>query len=173
MKRLLVIAAAGVVGAVGPARAVLPDDLAAGTRVSLEGTLSASGEVVADKVKLLRAPAGRDEIEGAIEQVDAAARSLVVGGVRIELRPDTAVKDGSGTPIDFSGVRPGQAAEAAGSFEGGRLLASSLEVDELEDGEARRLEVDGAISAADPMGDSFQVLGLRVRVAPRTWVGLD
>jgi hypothetical protein len=173
VKKLLVIAAAGALGAVGPARALLPDDLAVGTRVSLEGTLGAPGEVTAKKVKLLRARSAPDEIEGAIERVDAATRSLVVGGVRVELEPEATATEGSGAPIDLARVRPGQEAEAAGRFEAGRLRASSLEVNDLEPGDARRLELGGAISAADPAGDSFAVLGLRVRVTPRTWVGLD
>jgi hypothetical protein len=159
-------------GAAGAAQAVLPDDLVVGTRVDLEGTRSGA-EVAADHVELLRPRAGSDRIEGAIEQVDAAARSLLVAGVRVVLGPGAVVRDGDGREIGLEGMGPGQEAEVAGRFENGALRATSLEVDELEGDEARQVEIEGAVAELDPAGNAFRVLGLRVQITPRTKVRLD
>lgn len=173
MKRTLVGVGLGWLVGAGPAAAVLPEDLAAGTRVSLEGKLGGPGEVIADEIKLLRAVAGQDEVEGAIGSVDAAGRRLVVGGVPVALQPEATLRDGSGAPLELSRVRAGQEAEVEGRFEGGVLRASALEVDELGEEEEREVEIDGVISEADPAGSSFRVLGLRVQLTPRTKLRLD
>jgi hypothetical protein len=163
----------GGLAAAGPATAVLPEDLDAGTRVSVDGDRSGPGEVIADEVKLRRAVAGLDEIEGAIESVDAAGHRLVVAGVPVALEPGASLRDASGAPLDLAKVRAGLAADAEGRFENGVLRANALEVQELAADDEEDVEIDGVITEVDRAGSSFRVLGIRVRVTPGTKLRLD
>jgi hypothetical protein len=174
MRRILATALLCSLGALGvpePARAVLPDDLAVGTRVDLEGTLSGPGEVVATEVKLKRG--AHDEIQGGIDSVDVAGRSLRVAGVEVALDAGAVVTDEDGREIDLAKVRPGEEAEAEGRFENGVLRAESLEVKPRDEDEAREVEIEGPISEVDSARNAFRVMGLRVLVTPHTRVLLD
>jgi Domain of unknown function (DUF5666) len=167
MKAILVLASAGALVA-PPAWAALPEDIAVGTRVEIEGARSGPGEVTARRIALRHAAQGPDEIEAAVDAVDAAARRLVVGGVPVEVLPDAQIQDGGELTTDLGRVRPGVEVEADGRFENGVLRASSLETSELDAEEVHAVEIEGAISDVDPASGSFRVLGQRVVVTPRT-----
>jgi hypothetical protein len=167
MKRILVLASVGLLG--GPAGAVLPDDIAIGTHVEVEGTLSRPGEVMATDVELKRGGA-KNEIEGPIDSVDTAGRSLVIGGVRVALEPSAEILGDHDVAIDFAAVAPGMKAEAQGRFENGTLRAGVLNTDDLEPDDARELEVEGVVTKVDAAAGTFEVMGLRILVTPRTKV---
>lgn len=162
----------GLAGLAAPAAAVLPDDVAVGTRVEVEGRLDDEGRVVAREVEVQRAPSGADELEGRIDAVDAGSRRLRVAGVEVALEPGAVVTDDDGGALDLGDVRPGQVADLDGGFADGVFRARALEVEAMDPGEEQEVELTGAITEVSPY-DTFRVLGLTVRVPPGTKVELD
>jgi hypothetical protein len=154
-------------------QAVLPDDLAEGARVEVDGTLSESGEVVAVEIEIKRTPAGTDDLEARVDAVDAAERTLKIAGVAVVLESDAEVTDDDGAPLQLENVRPGQQAEVEGRFEDGVFRASAMEVEDLDADEATQVEIEGTISELDSARSTIRVLGLVVRVTPHTEVELD
>ena len=167
MKAIFILTSAGALAS-APAWATLPEDIAVGTRVKVEGARSGPGEVTAKRIALRRAPQGTDEIEAAVDSVDATARRLVVGGVPVELLPGAQIQDKEEVTTDVGRLRPGVEVEAGGRFESGVLRASSLETSERGEETVRAVEIEGAISDVDATAGSFRVLGQRVTVTPRT-----
>jgi hypothetical protein len=167
-----VLALVGSVALASAARAQLPDDIAAGVRVEIEARAGSSGSLVAREVEVKRAKAGDDEVEGAIEAVDAQGRSLRVGGIRIALEPDAVLSDGAERALALDQVKAGQHASAEGRFADGVLRAASLEVEEGEDGEAEDVELEGTVGEVDRAQGTFRLLGLTVKVTPQTKVEL-
>ena len=169
MKRILVLASVILLGSPGPANAALPDDIAVGAHVEVEGTLTGPAEVTAKEVQLKRG-GSKNEVEGAIDSVDPASRSLVIAGVKVALEPSADLRGDHDVPIDFSALSPGLAAEAQGRFENGVLRANALNTDELDPDETRDVEVEGIVTSVDAAAGSFQVMGLRILLTPRTKV---
>jgi len=153
-------------------RAQLPDDIAAGVRAEVEGRASSSGSLVAHEVELKRAKAGDDEVEGAIETVDAQKRSLRVAGIRVVLEPDALLSDGTDRALPLDQVKPGQHASAEGRFADGVLRAISLEVEQEKGDDAEDVELEGTISDVDRAQSTFRMLGVVVKVTPQTKVEL-
>jgi uncharacterized protein YjiK len=152
--------------------ALLPDDVAVGTRVEVDGRLTESGDVLARQVEVKRAGAAPDEIEGVIDSVDAARRRLVVAGVAIALDPSASLTSDDGVAVDFDEVRAGRRAEIEGRFESGALRAHALEVEAPKPRE-REVELNGVISEVEPARAAFRALGLRIHVRSDTEVRLD
>jgi hypothetical protein len=150
----------------------MPDDIAAGVRVEIEGRAGSGGSLVAREVEIKRAKSGDDEVEGAIEAVDAQQRSLRVGGIRVALAPDAVLSDGAERALVLDQVKPGQHASAEGRFADGVLRAASLEVEEGEDGEAGDVELEGTVGEVDRAQGTFRLLGVTVKVTPQTKVEL-
>ena len=173
MKRILVMVGAGMLGVSGPAHAVLPEDVAVGTRVEVEGTLTAPFELTATEVEVKRTNKPKAEIEGRVDSIDVPGRSLVVAGVKVQLLPDAEVRAKDERKIEFSKVQAGQKAEAEGTFENGVLRAKTVEAKELDEDEARKVEIEGTITELDAARTSFRVMGYRILVTPRTKVVLQ
>jgi hypothetical protein len=163
----------GPVGLAASAGAVLPDDVAVGTRAEVEGLLDAEGRIVAREVDLERAPRGADELEGRIETVDVAGRRLRVAGVEVALEGGTLVTDDDGGALELGDVHAGQSADLKGTFADGVFRARELEVEPLEPDESGDVELKGTISEVDSAYDTFRLLGLTVRVTSETEVELD
>jgi len=171
VRAMLVCVWAGALAAAS-AGATLPEDVAVGTRVEVEGTRAGAGDVMAKRVSLRRAARGADEVEAAVDSIDAASRSLVVGGVRAVVDPGAEIRDGDELTTDLARVRAGTEVEAEGRFEGGVLRVRSLETSELDEDEVHAVELEGTITEVDPGGGSFRVLGLKVVVGPQTRLGI-
>jgi hypothetical protein len=155
-----------------PAHAQMSDDVAVGVRAEAEGRRS-GGVIVATEVEVKRTKAGTDQAEGAIESVDAAARSLRVAGLAVALDAGASVSSDDGRPLELGQLEPGARAKAEGSFRDGLLHARSLEVAEAKPDEAEEVELEGIITHVDRTQSTFQMLGVTVRVTPQTEVQLD
>jgi hypothetical protein len=172
MRRLLVSVFAGAIGFSGQAHAVLPEDVAVGIRVELEGTLSGPAEVTATEIELKRTPKVKFELEGRIDSVDVPGRSLVVAGSKVQVEPGAEIRDKDDLKLDFAKVREGQKIEAEGRYENGVLHATALETDDLDDDAVRKVEIEGPITEVDSAKGSFRVMGYRILVTPRTKVSI-
>lgn len=166
---LALVASAALASA---ARAQMPDDIAAGVRVEIEGRAGSNGSLVAREVEIKRAKSGDDEVQGAIETVDPQKRSLRVGGIRIALEPDAVLSDGEDRALPLDQMKPGQHASAEGRFADGVLRALSLEVEEGKADEAGDVELEGTVSDVDRAQGTFRLLGVTVKVTPQTKVEL-
>ncbi|MEN8184115.1 MAG: DUF5666 domain-containing protein [Myxococcota bacterium] len=178
MRELLRLAAsvAGVVALATTAAAVLPDDIAPGTRVEVEGRIDSGGRIVAKEVELESTPSGIDGLEGRIDALGAGAdatRRLRVAGVEVVLEPDALVRDGDGDALDLRAMSIGQRAELEGQFVEGVLRARALEVEDMKPGKADRVQLRGIITEVDGRDDTFQLLGVEVAVASETKVEFD
>jgi hypothetical protein len=160
-------------GISAPAGAVLPDDIAVGTRAEVEGRLDGEGRVLAREVELDRAPTGVDELEGRIDAVDASGRRLRVAGVEVALEEAALVTDDDGGALALGDVRVGHKADLKGAFADGVFRARELEVEPPQPGEEDEVELKGTIAEANSAFDVFRLLGLTVKVTSETEVELD
>jgi hypothetical protein len=154
-----------------PASAQLPDDLEVGAYVEVKGSLHAGG-VAADEVEVQAVAHALDRLRGIVDSVAPAERTLVVAGVILRLAADARLTDAAGRPLEISALQPGAGVDARGRYAGGELLTHSLALagGAPENGQVR---LEGVIDAVDAEADAFRLLGLGVRVTPRTSVELD
>lgn len=164
-----IVAGAAIASA---ARAQLPEDVTAGVRAEVEGSVAA-GSLVARELEIKRAKTGDDQVEGALEAVDPGQRSLRVAGVRVALDPAATVSDDGGRSLELGQLEPGQHASVDGRFADGVLRARSVELSETKAEEAEDVELEGTVADVDRAQGTFRLLGVTVRVTPRTEVEID
>jgi hypothetical protein len=105
--------------------------------------------------------------------VAAGQESFRVAGVKVVAAPGVTLSDAAGESLDREALRPGRRAEVKGRFEAGVLRARTIELETEESDADAHTEIEGVISEVDALGDSFQLLGLTVKVNSETEVEID
>jgi len=140
-------------------------NLGPNVKVEVEGTIDASGVLVAVKVAFKRS--GSVEISAPVEAVDAAAGTLRALGITIVVNASTRVEDHEGDDQFFAlgDLRVGDWVEVRGypdGSAGGRVVATRLERDDAED------EVELRGPASDLQQPRLRILGVAVETTPAT-----
>jgi mono/diheme cytochrome c family protein len=140
-------------------------DIGLNVKVEAEGTLDASGALVAAKVAFKRQSTAR--LAGAVESIDAANGTFRALGVTVVVSATTRREDHFSDDHFFGldDLRVGDWVEVGGYADAavaGRLIAMRLERDEAED------EVELRGPASDIGATSLRVLGVRVELLPGT-----
>lgn len=149
-------------------------NVAAGERIELTVKVTSTGV----RIEAERRENGtdRNEIEGHITSIDAAARTLRVAGVLVEV-PASAVIRREGQTLAFGDLRVGNKVEIHARLEGSRLVATEVKVkgdDDDEDGDDDSsdslTEVEGVVSGLTGTCPSvaFTVRTLTVRTNAST-----
>lgn len=150
-------------------------DLEIGIRVEAEGALDEGGVLVATELELKRAV--DTELEGAIEAIDAAGRTLVVLGISVAITDTTQFEDGSAEGLrrfGFGDLDVGDFVDVRGALGEGRLLAQRVEREDGDDNDSAPdtesddvdIELEGAVTTID--SDGLELLGTRIRFADST-----
>lgn len=135
-------------------RAAPASRIALNTRIEVEGELLANDGVSATRIVVL--PTEDSDLTGLIESLQPASGVLVMLGVEIHTTPSTRYE--SDAAANFMALRIGDYAEVRAAYEGDRLVASRVEVDEPED-EAR---LEGPLTDLDSAQQRFSVLGVSI-----------
>jgi mono/diheme cytochrome c family protein len=140
-------------------------DLELNVKVEVEGTLDASGALVAAKVAFKRPSTAR--LTGPVESIDLANGTFRALGVTVVVSATTRREDHFSDDHFFGldDLRVGDWVEVGGYADAavaGRLIAMRLERDEAED------EVELRGPASDIGATSLRVLGVRVELLPGT-----
>jgi hypothetical protein len=131
--------------------------LALDVNVEVEGGFDANGRVVATEIEFRRE--GDVELAGQVESVNAAGGALVVLGTTIRTTSLTRFEDQSAADLERFGLadlRVGDYVEVRAYREGGGLVATLLERDDLEAG----VELAGV--ATDVAPPNLNVAGIAV-----------
>jgi hypothetical protein len=135
-------------------------DLGLNIKVEVEGSLNASGTLVASKVEIRRAAAVR--ATALVDSVDRAASSLVMLGITVNIDALTRLEDKSNAnvrPLTINDLNTGDYLEVRGGelpAGSGRILASILERDDVD---TETILQGFVASVADP---SITILGVTI-----------
>lgn len=146
------------------------EGLAVGDRVEVSGLLAGDGAVLATRIE--RSDDPDLEVKGFVAALDTAAATFRLG--------DLVVAYGNARLDDFEGASlaegqlvdvRGRELDADGALEvivveledDTRLVLGDAQEDDAQEGDARRFEIEGVITAVD--GDIVTVATLRVRIA--------
>lgn len=140
-------------------------DLRLNVKVEAEGTLDASGVLVAAKIAFKRVSSLR--LAARVEAVDAAAGTVQALGLAIIVNSSTRVEDKEGDDQFFAlgDLRVGDWIEVRGYADpagSGRVVATRLERDEPED------EVELRGPASDLQAPRLRIFGVSVETTPAT-----
>lgn len=137
-------------------------DLRLGRRVEAEGNVDANGVLVATRVVVKRDNAVR--LEGPLQSVDTAARTLGVLDVSVQVRDSTRFKDesaASADPLTLADLVPGERVEVRAFLDGDAVVASRIERADPDD----RARLRGPLEAADATSGTVTVLGVTLATA--------
>lgn len=137
-------------------------DLAVGVRVEVYGVIDADGVLQATKIEFEDNEA---RVAGQIELIDLDAQTLVVFGVTVQVPASTEIEnelndDDSATLAD---LMVGDYVEVEGRADGNVIVASEIEVDELD-----RTELRGIAGNVDAAAGTLEILGITVTTDGRT-----
>jgi hypothetical protein len=134
---------------------------APGNWVEVEGSLAA-GVVVAERVELEEQNQENAKISATATSVDPGSSTLVILGVTVRADPETRIEDRSSIDdanFTFGEIRPGDFLEIRGFDEGGDMvLASEIEREDASAG-ADDVELEGTVTALDPITPALSILG--------------
>lgn len=112
------------------------EDITVGRVIEVEGQPTETGWTACE-VDIQRKPTpvvgkkARHAVKSTIDEIDAEARTLTVGGVLVQVHNSTKLEDDDDRRILFEDFRVGQVVEAEGSFqEDGVLKARKVEIDD-------------------------------------------
>lgn len=135
-------------------------DLGLNIKVEVEGSLNAGGTLVATKVDIRRGAAVR--AVALVDSVNAAANSLVMLGITVNIDALTRLEDKSNAnarPLTINNLNAGDYLEVRGAEQpaaSGRILASILERDDVD---TETILQGFVVSVANP---SFTILGVTI-----------
>jgi hypothetical protein len=144
-------------------------DLQVGQMVEVDGRVIGSRLVLADEVEIKKFP--RDaQIQVAIQAIEHDSKTLTMLGVKIVTSDATEVENFDDQPLQFSALRLNQVVEVEGSVaEDGTFSATQVEVvDPAEQVGATEAELEGQIQEIDASASTIVVLGIKVKITPRT-----
>jgi hypothetical protein len=140
-------------------------DLKAGEFARVEGTLQKDGSVLASEIEVLALgiTPHKVELEGIIDNINAAKKSLTVSGHTVLTNTDTRIRRGA-EAIAFASLKVGERVHVRGTLQkGGSILASKIKV---APGFVARVEIEGIVEKIDaPM---LTVSSLTVRTDGQT-----
>ena len=131
--------------------------LAPDVRVEVEGTVTDSGAVLAERVAIEMPSQAR--LAGNVTDIDPAAQTLTAAGVTVRTDGMTRFRDASSArqrPFSFDDIASGDPVEAAGTENGTALQARSVTRVDAADGVVLRAR------ARDLAQDRFALLGVTV-----------
>ena len=105
---------------------------------------------------------------GLITAVEAAQGTLRIRGIAARVEPDARIEDPDGTAIPLSAVSIGDYAKARGAYRNGAIRVASLDLLRPGPGAEWKVELTGSITRIDRGASSFDLMGIEVRVSPRT-----
>lgn len=133
-------------------------DIALNVRVEVEGNFNANGVLVAREVDF--EDEGSVRIDALVDAVDAAAGTVTMLGITVQIDSQTSMEDNSDAELrifTINDINTGDWLEVRGSeIAAGTMLASQVERDDV-DNESRIRGI--ATDVADP---SFRILGLDI-----------
>jgi hypothetical protein len=146
-------------------------DLKAGEFARVEGTLQKDGSVLASEIEVLAlgiAPP-KAELEGTIDNINAAQKSLTVSGHTVLTNTDTRIRRGA-EAIAFASLKVGERVHVRGTLQkGGSILASKIKV---APGFVARVELEGIVEKIDAPTAALTVSSLTVRTDGQTRIEL-
>lgn len=103
-------------------------DLKVGDSVEVDGIFTGPGEMTASKIE--QEGVVQDKVEGRLEAVDSAARTLTISGIKVKVPAGAFLEGKKDMPITLEQLTVGTRVECKGTWTGpGELTASKIEVD--------------------------------------------
>lgn len=135
-------------------------DIAEGERLEVEGTVNASGELVADKISLR--PRSEIELEGNVEAVNSTAKTITVLGQTFSVDAMTQMEDEEGGDryFNISGINVGDRLEVKVFQRGSALVASRIERVSASSSSS----LQGIVESVDAGASTLVILGTTVDV---------
>ena len=134
--------------------------LAENVKVEAEGTIDATGTLVA--VRIIIKPTDSIRVEGIVAQVDLMANTVTTDvGLTFAIRTLTELEDDSSVGIDpftLDQLVPGDFVEVRAFLDGTTLVAAELEREDFD----ARTRMRGPVTAEDEVAGTVDILGVTV-----------
>lgn len=98
-------------------------ELKAGDGVEVDGAFSGPGEMLAAKIE--REVFEHDQIDGKLDKVDSAARTLLISGVTVNVAKDARIEGKDDKVISLQDLAAGHSIECKGTWTGPKVLSAS------------------------------------------------
>ena len=137
--------------------------LAVGVKVEAEGTVNASGVLLADEIEIEQSEAAR--IEGNIEAIDTSQGTITALGVTIHIQTFTELEDNSALgldPLTLADLGIGDRIEMRGYLDNDQLIATEAEREDFDDRSRLRGPVAGEVEPGASNLGSVDILGVTV-----------
>jgi len=143
-------------------------EMEVGMMIEVEGRALGARMVLADEIEVLRF-AGASKFEGAIQAIDAETKAVTVLGIKVVTSADTRFEQPGGMPLEFAALKQGQVIEVKGAPGGtDGFAASKLEIVEEMDIRANHATLEAQIEEVDASANSVVMLGVKVKLTPKT-----
>lgn len=135
-------------------------DLAPGMRVNVEGDYDGAGRFLARTIAI-KSDGDADEIEAVVQSVDAAAGTLQLLGLTLQVGTGVEIKDLDKDTVTLAELRPGTRIKTKGRrgdgdrFDPEKIKMKSNPPDAQD-------EIEGTIAALDAGQRTLQVLGFQI-----------
>ena len=136
------------------------NDLKIGMRVNVEGEYDRFTETWRTRALSIRQDGDQDEMEGRIEEMGPAPRTLRILGLCLEVPRSLEILDLDKRPMSFEALGAGMRLKVKGHVAGRRLEPVKIKLKE-ETPDACD-EMEGCITAMDPRARTLTVLGYRI-----------
>ncbi|MCP5207868.1 MAG: hypothetical protein H7A01_11730 [Hahellaceae bacterium] len=143
-------------------------EIVAGMRVEVEGIVNADGEIFADEIKIKTSANAR--IEGTVQFVDLASKTLIVEGLTLSTTETTQFLDKSDAKVrkfSLADIGVGDKVEAKGYMSGEVLIVNQLRRESADD----EINLEGEVSAFS--NEDIVVNGIQVLITDETQVDKD
>lgn len=137
-------------------------------RVEVEGIVNADGEIFADEIKIKTSANAR--IEGTVQFVDLASKTLIVEGLTLSTTETTQFLDKSDAKVrkfSLADIGVGDKVEAKGYMSGEVLIVNQLRRESADD----EINLEGEVSAFS--NEDIVVNGIQVLITDETQVDKD
>ena len=145
------------------------EELKVGQRLKVKGTPGAEGgsfnalEIAAKENK------DQAEIEGLIQNVDCAGRTLRVVNIDFDVPQGTVIKDVSKREIDLENLKEGDVVKVKGHYDSG-FVTEKVKMKESMGFNIE--EIQGSVDSIDPESRTLEMIGIKVVLTEKTSIEL-
>lgn len=130
--------------------------VAVNSLIEIEGRFLSSGVVDAQRIVVL--PVENTELVGQLEAIDASNRSVTILGVSVRTTSVTRFSGDDSSTMNFDSLRVGDYAEIDAAFTSSGLLATKIEIDEIDD----EALLEGPVTRLDASQRQVEIAGVSI-----------
>ena len=143
------------------------EELKVGQRLKVKGTPGSDGGTFAALEIAAKEQKDQAEIEGLVQSVDSAGRTLRVVNMSFDIPAGTVIKDVSKMEIELGNIKEGDVVKVKGHYDPStRFVTEKVKMKESMGFNIEELQ--GNIDAIDPDSHTIEMIGVKVIVTEKT-----